>query len=200
MRPGLVRAMAAGAALLGWTGLGLQLWLTVNLIIAQGGTPLDALWRYFGYFTIIANLFAAITLTLMALGRSNARRELAMVSAMILVGITYSLLLRNIWDPQGWQKVADMVLHDAMPLAALACWLVRPHRTLVWRDAMYAVLLPVLYTIYAMVRGGAQGWYPYPFMDVAQLGAAQVALNCTVMGVAFGAMALLLVWLDRKLP
>jgi hypothetical protein len=199
MRTSLVRAITGFTALLGWAGLGLQLWLTVGLIESQGGTLLDGMWRYLGYFTIIANLFAATALTLAALGRGNARRELAMVSAMILVGITYSLLLRNVWDPQGWQKVADVMLHDALPLAVLVCWLMRPHRALAWRDAGYALILPVGYTAYAMVRGAAQGWYPYPFMDVAQFGAAQVVVNCAVMGVAFGALALLLVWLDRKL-
>ena len=51
-----------------------------------------------------------------------------------------------------------------------------------------------------MTRAVADGWYPYPFMDVAQFGAAQVAINCTVMGLAFRALSLLLVWLDRKLP
>ncbi len=69
-----------------------------------------------------------------------------------------------------------------------------------WDDTGYALLLPVCYTAYAMTRDVADGWYPYPFMDVAQFGAAQVAINCTVMGLAFRALSLLLVWLDRKLP
>ena len=195
-----VRMMTVAVALLGWAGLALQLWLTVGLVSSQGGTVLDGLWRYFGYFTIIANLFAAVTLTLAALGRGHARRELAMVSAMILVGVTYSLLLRNVWNPQGAQKVADVVLHDAMPVLAVLCWLVRPHRLLTWHDARYALVLPVGYTAYAMVRGAMETWYPYPFMDVAQFGAVKVALNCAVMGLAFGILALLLIALDRKLP
>jgi hypothetical protein len=196
----LTRAVAAAVALLCWAALILQLSLTVGLVSSQGGSLLDGLWRYFGYFTIIANLFAAISLTLAALGRGNARRELAMVSAMILVGVTYSLLLRNVWDPQGAQKVADVLLHDAMPVLTVLVWLVRPHRMLGWVDTGYALLLPVGYTAYAMTRAVADGWYPYPLMDVAQFGAAQVALNCTVMGMAFLVLALLLVWLDRKLP
>ena len=195
----LPRAIAAAVALLCWAALGLQLSLTVGLVSSQGGTVLEGVWRYFGYFTIIANLFAAISLTLVALGRRDARRELAMVSAMILVGVTYSLLLRNVWDPQGAQKLADVLLHDAMPVLTVLYWLVRPHRPVGWRDSGYALVLPVAYTAYAMVRGAIEAWYPYPFMDVAQFGAAQVALNCTVMGVAVLALALLLVWLDRKL-
>jgi hypothetical protein len=111
----LPQAMTAAGALLCWVLLGLQLSLTVGLVSSQGGTALEGLCRYFGYLPIIANLFAAISLTLAALGRGHARRELAMVSAMILVGVTYSLLLRNVWDPQGKQKLADVLLHDAMP-------------------------------------------------------------------------------------
>ena len=50
-----------------------------------------------------------------------------------------------------------------------------------------------------MTRGQFDGWYPYPFLDVAQLGAAAVTRNCLGIGVAFLALALLLAGLDRTL-
>jgi hypothetical protein len=200
MRLKISRLAAFAGALLGWAALALQLMLTLNTIMAAGGTAADGAWRYLGYFTVIANLFAAITLSLAALGRFAPRREFAAVTAMVLVGIVYSLLLRETWNPQGLQKPVDIALHDAMPVFVVLFWLLRPRRALAARDVWVTVILPLGYTAYAMARGALEGWYPYAFMDVKVFGAAQVALNCLGMGAAFLAMGLLLAWLDRVLP
>jgi hypothetical protein len=37
-----------------------------------------------------------------------------------IVGIVYSFALRHIWDPQGLQKIADMLLHDSLPVLYVA--------------------------------------------------------------------------------
>jgi hypothetical protein len=31
-------------------------------------------------------------------------------------------LLRHLWHPQGWQFIADELLHDVMPLLFLGYW------------------------------------------------------------------------------
>ena len=186
--------------MLGWAALVLQLVLTLAAIGAQGGTALAGVWRYLGYFTIIANLFAAVVLS-SALFRPRARRlEFAAVTAMILVGVVYSLLLREIWNPQGWQKIADVALHDAVPLAAILFWLLRPHGGLCARDIAASLILPLGYCAYAMARGAMDGWYAYGFLDVAKLGVAPVALNCAGLGAAFLVMVIVLAGLDRILP
>lgn len=196
MRNRMTILVAACGALLGWAALALQLVLTLTTI---DGTTLHGIWRYLGYFTIIANLFASAVLTLAVLDRRKPRLEFAAATAMILVGIVYSLLLREAWDPRGWQKVADVMLHDAMPVVVTLFWLLRPHGALRWKDVWLCVILPLGYFVYALVRGACDGWYPYPFMDVAQRGAGVVAVNCAVMGAAFLAMAALLKLLDRRL-
>jgi hypothetical protein len=196
MRNRVTILVAACGALLGWAALALQLVLTLTTI---GGTALDGIWRYLGYFTVIANIFAAIVLTLAVLDRRKPRLEFAAATAMVLVGVTYSLLLRETWDPRGWQKVADVMLHDVMPVLVALFWLLRPHGGLRWRDVWLCVILPTGYVGYALARGASEGWYPYAFMDVAQAGVGAVAVNCTVMGAAFLAMAALLKLLDAKL-
>jgi hypothetical protein len=200
MRWKISRLVALAGASLGWAALAVQLLLSLDVMTAAGGTVLGGVWRYLGYFTVIANLFATITLSLAALGRFAPRREFAAVTAMILVGIVYSLLLRETWNPQGLQKPVDVALHDAMPVLVVLFWLLRPRRGLAARDIWVSVILPLGYAAYAMARGALDGWYPYAFMDVRVLGVAQTALNCLGMGAAFLAMALLLVWLDRVLP
>lgn len=51
-------------AALAWFGLGLQLLLSLRLVVAQGGTPLGGLVVYLGYFTVLTNLLVAVSLSL----------------------------------------------------------------------------------------------------------------------------------------
>src|SRR5688572_28907456 len=141
---GAARTMAAATAALGWTALALQLWLIVgNLGLALGT------WRFVGFFTILTNIGAAAVATAVALGRrgglAGARARLIAATAIILVGIVYSVALRSTWNPQGLQKLADIALHDATPILFAATWLPGPHGELQWRDIGRAVVPPALY-------------------------------------------------------
>lgn len=195
----MARGLAITGAITGWAALLLQLVLTLAAMRAQGIGPAGAMWRYLGYFTVLANLFAAIVLTGAAMGLMRSRREFMAATAMILVGIVYSLLLRESWNPQGLQKLADIALHDVQPLLVAAFWLARPHGRLGLRDVMAALVPPLAFCVYALTRGAIENWYPYSFLDVAQIGAGAVARNCAGIAVAFLAMALLLLGLDRLL-
>ena len=66
-----------------------------------------AVWRFFGFFTILSNLAAACVMTHAAL-RPQARRGLGapragllVASAMAIVGIVYSIALRALWTRRG---------------------------------------------------------------------------------------------------
>jgi hypothetical protein len=190
---------AAFGAGLGFAALILQLVLTLAAMRAQGGTALEGLWRFAGFFTIVANAFAAAMLGLAVLRRSTARLEFSAMTSMILVSVVYSLLLRDTWIPQGWQKVADVALHDAMPLIVVLFWLLRPHRRVGKSDILAAIILPLGYCAYAMMRGAFDHWYAYAFLDVARFGAGQVAINCAGLGAAFTVMTAALAGLDRAL-
>ena len=199
VQPKLARIVAVFGATLGWSALGLQLVLTLAAIGAEGGTILDGVWRYLGYFTIIANLLAATVLSLALVRPAAPRIEFAAVTTMILVGVVYSLLLRETWDPQGWQKIADVALHDFMPLTVAAFWLLRRHGGVGKKEIAASLILPLTYCAYAMVRGAMDGWYAYGFLDVTNLGAGAVALNCAGLSLAFLAMAVAMAWVDRVL-
>ena len=55
---------AAGfIACIGWLALGLQLWLTVTLVLSQGRELGMGLVIYFGFFTVLINLLATVVLT-----------------------------------------------------------------------------------------------------------------------------------------
>ena len=191
--------LAATGAVLGWSALLLQLALTLTLFASQGGTVLDGVWRYLGYFTVIANIFAAVILSCAALRQNFYKSEFAAATAMILVGMVYSLLLRETWDPKGWQKLADIALHDLMPLVVTLFWLMRPHGHVRGGAVAASLVLPLGFCAYALTRGAFENWYPYPFLDVTHLGASAVTLNCLGIGLAFLILAAGLAGLDRML-
>jgi len=133
------------------------------------------------------------------LRRNFYRAEFAAATAMILVGVVYSLLLREAWDPKGWQKPADIALHDLMPVIVTLFWLLRPHGHVRGGAVAASLILPLAFCAYAMVRGAFENWYPYPFLDIGQFGISAVALNCLGIGLAFLVLAAGLAALDRML-
>lgn len=176
----------AGLAVVAWSGVVLQLGLSIALAQSNGRTAFDGVVAFLGYFTVLSNLFVALVATLPLLaGDRSAGREAgsALVAgcattAILTVGIGYHLLLRHVWAPQGLQWGADVILHYAVPLATLACWSAwspatrfDPRLPLLW------CLYPIGYGVYAVVRGAVLGSYPYPFIDIAVLGYRQVLLN-----------------------
>lgn len=207
----LPRAAVAAAAVLGAFALLLQLVLTVQLVRAQGGSTLAAVWVYFDYFTVLTNLLLAVTLAVAA-KKSRGRfggwlRQPASLTAIaasiLIVGIVYNLLLRGIWQPTGWQRLADELLHVVMPLIGVVFWWletrgdhVRPKPLLAWQ------LYPLGYLAYALIRGAVDGHYPYPFLDVALLGYPLVLINAAGVALVFvlvgGVMLAIARWRIRR--
>lgn len=180
--PGLT-LLVAGVA---WFGLGLQLWLSLQLTTAQGGTPLGALVIYLGYFTVLTNLLVALSLSLPLLrpagGTARWLQRPGVVTAVAvsiaLVGLAYHALLRHVWDPQGLQKLADVTLHYLVPaLTVLHWWFAVPPQRLPWTAPLAWAAWPVAYLVYALLRGAWLQHYPYPFIDVPVIGYARTLLN-----------------------
>lgn len=197
-RQKLFRSLAVLAAVAGWAGLTVQLWLLVqNMGLGAG------LWRFLGFFTILTNLGAAVVATAIAAGSTKglagARGRLMAATSILVVGIVYSLALRSLWNPQGLQKVADVALHDAAPLLWALLWIAAPHGRLPWRAVGWAILPPALYAAYALARGATDGWYAYWFLNPAAQSPAELALSIALMLGGVAAVATTLVGLDRWL-
>lgn len=201
----LARPVAALGALIGLFGLVLQYILLYADMSANGASPLTVAWRYFVYFTLLTNTLVTLVMARAALNPSardglNAPRiELMAVTSILFVGIVYNLLLASHWDPQGWQKLADVIVHDIIPIVFLAFWAVRAHGALNWRDAAFAALWPLAYAVYGLIRGAFDGFYPYFFMDPTAATYGRIAVNLTGLVIAFLLGALLLVGVSRAL-
>lgn len=204
--PNRYRPFAASAAVIGWLALGLQLLLTIRLTMANGQGALAGVWIYLGYFTVLTNLAAALALTAAAtrrrdaLGKFFARPEVhtAIAMSIIVVAAIYHLLLRQLWEPHGWQVVGDDALHTVMPLLFVGYWwLAVPKATLRWRHVLAWQIYPAGYFVYALARGAMNHWYPYPFLDVSALGYPRVLGDAFGVLLVFIVVGLLLVTLAR---
>ena len=190
----LDRKMLAALAVVAWSALLLQLYLSIELAFSNGRGALHGTLAFLAYFTVLTNLFVALSATLPLVagatppGRFFAKPEVlgCAITSIVIVGAGYHLLLRNAWSPQGLQLLADNLLHYVVPLCALAYWVVfAPRNRLAALAPLAWCIYPVGYFIYALIRGELTGMYPYYFIDVAELGFAKVLANSAAMLVVF---------------
>lgn len=196
------RVWAGMTALVAVASLILQYALLVRAA-AGGEGAASATLRFFGYFTILSNIAVAAVCLARASGRAQGLAGPAPRAAMALyigiTGLVYVLVLRTLWHPQGAQWWADSGLHYAVPVLYGVGWLAGPHGQLRWQSLGWALLFPILYLGWALLVGRWTGQYPYPFLDLAALGAAGVARNAVLVALAFLAVGGLLWRLDRAL-
>jgi hypothetical protein len=200
------RRCAAVIAGLGWFGLSVQLCFNIQDALVKNLPVAGHLIDYFSFFTIETNLLVALVLTIYC-ARPQAAQFLtrpsvksALVVYIIIVGVVYAVLLRNLWHPHGLQLLADVVLHDAIPFLYPFYWLAfLPKGSLRWSDPSWWLVYPVLYFLYSMLRGAAYGIYLYPFFDVAQLGFARVSMNAIVLLAVFFGLGVILTAIDHAL-
>ncbi|MBI6691055.1 Pr6Pr family membrane protein, partial [Pseudomonas corrugata] len=173
-------------ALLGWAGLSIQLYLILLGRWELGASLLGGLVNFLSFFTVLTNTLAAVVLTWELTQRESAVRRWFLLPAVrsgiavsiALVGLAYNLLLRHLWQPQGWQFIADELLHDVMPVLFIIYWgLWVPKGTLRLAHIGLWMIYPLVYFAYILLRGNLLAAYPYPFIDVASLGYPQVFIN-----------------------
>jgi hypothetical protein len=204
----LRRRLVAMAAMLGWAGLSIQMYLILHSRWTLGASLIGGLMSFFSYFTVLSNTLVATVLTCEWTSRESAARRWflqpwvssAIAVSIAVVSLAYNLLLRHLWHPEGWQWLADELLHDIMPLLFLGYWWwCVPKGTLrVWHIALW-VIYPLLYFAYSLLRGHLLAVYPYPFVDVDKLGYPQVFINAGGLLAGFVVIALLVIGLDRWL-
>ncbi|MGH8390432.1 MAG: Pr6Pr family membrane protein [Pseudomonas sp.] len=200
------RRLVAVAATLGWAGLSIQMYLIFHSRWALGASLLGGLMSFFSYFTVLSNTLVATVLTCEATSRESAARRWflqpwvssGIAVSIAVVGLAYNLLLRHLWHPEGWQWLADELMHDVMPVLFLAYWFCCvPKGGLRIRHIALWAIYPLVYFGYALLRGHALAVYPYPFIDVAKLGYPQVFINAGGLLVGFLVISLALIGLDR---
>lgn len=153
-------AVAVVAAIIG------QLTQSVSNWIAAGVTNLAiSFTNFFSFFTIESNVAAAVVCLVGAfflLTRKGGADpdwftglRAGVVTYMVVTGVVYNLLLRNIELPLGTTvEWANEIMHVVAPLWMLLDWLLVPgRRALPWKSIRYIIIFPLVWGVYTLVRG-----------------------------------------------
>lgn len=128
------------------------------------------------------------------------------VLAIAVTGVVFHLSLADLQELTGWNAFADSLLHTLSPILAGAGWLAfGPRGHLTRRVVLLSVIAPIAWLAYALVRGPlvqdrfGSDYYPYPFLDVQELGYPVVLVNAAVVAVLFLVLAFGALALERRL-
>jgi len=201
-------AYTALTAIVVWFALVLQFCISVPAYQAAGYTLGGSIAQLLSFFTILSNLLVVLSLTVILVkpksswGRFFSKNTVLIGIAVYInvVAVVYSLVLRQLWHPQGLFKLADELMHTINPLLFIIYWLTFvPKDGLKWKHALPLLWFPFIYLIYILIRGAISGDYPYPFVDAAKSGYVQVMVNSLVLLLVFLGFGLLYILTARLL-
>jgi hypothetical protein len=211
------RSTYAVAAAIAWFGLVLGMVLTVFNVnplttIAPNSLGLndDGIAGLIGrvvdslsYFTNLSNLIVAVVLTMLARNstRGGAVWHAMRMDSLVMISITgliYALVLAPDAQVEGVDLVVNAIKHYIVPALTVVIWLIAgPRRQVTFGSIFTALVLPLAWAAYTLVRGVFIDAYPYGFVNVADFGLQAVLVN--IAGIAaFGIVLGLIFWgLDR---
>jgi hypothetical protein len=175
------------------------------------GTGTFTAGNYFGYLTIQSNMVFVVVSVLAgvrALRTAVDPRWLTTLRAIVLsctvsAGIVFAVLIEQAGQ-RGFRidvPWSDILLHFVLPAIAILDWVVAPGRgRSLWRSLAFVLAYPVLWGIVTLVRGRIVGWYPYFFLDPAQVDFAQFAFFSGLAMTLFAIVSTSIVMLSRIPP
>lgn len=176
----------------------------VAQLISSMAAPDFFFFNFFGYFTIQSNLLIAVTFVLGAgfIARGGTQPHWLVVSRgatatyLATTGVVYNLLLAN--GPVSDYNVpwSNDILHKWIPLFAVLEWILFGDRTrIAWGRLGLFLVYPVIWLVATLLRG--QGFVPYPFLNVEELGWGVVLLYCLGIAAFIAGMSAVVIWLSR---
>ena len=170
--------------------------------------------NFFSYFTIQSAMIAVVTLGIAAWYALKAPSDppwlgilRTMVTVYLLVsGIVFGLIVsqastRDYRIDVPW---SDTLLHFVVPALAIVAWvadsIIAVNPKVPWSTVGWVLVYPTVWLAYTLARGSQLGWYPYFFLDEAQVGGALgVVAYCAFVLVIFVAITAVLVAVNRAL-
>lgn len=197
------RIAAAVVAGLAWAGV-----LSFMAANAQAtGSVAASLWNSSRFLTDWANWMTGIVTLAIVVGHwrlSGPLPTAIATCAVVVVGLLYAGI-------GGWANLAqqvpdtlarwsDALAHAITPAAMLVAWLFFLRRgTLRWADVPRFAIFPVIYSVQMFARGALGDGYPYPWVDVPQVGWGMALAAAGIAVALFLAVGTLIVALDRRL-
>lgn len=201
--------LAALIATIAWLALAAQSDITIHRMLARGFGVVEGIERLASYLTNLTIFLVALTFSGVASrGRSAVAdffRQPQVVTAVVVyivfVGLAYNVLLRHLWTPSGYRAVLNECLHTVTPLLSALYWVLYvPRFHLNIRHCLLWMIYPLAYLIVTLWRGETSDFYPYPFIDVGELGYPHVFLNATMLVLVFIILMGVFIALNHRRP
>ena len=158
--------------------------------------PLYRGLNVFAFFTIQSNLLVAVSALLTALQPDvdTLLRPVLRLTALVAIsvtGVVYHAVLAGLVEMSPAAAFANLLVHTVVPVMAVLGWAAFGPRGRTSRRVVgLSVVFPVAWVTVTLVRGPlVGGFWPYPFVDVDELGWGQVLLNCGAVAVLFVGLA-----------
>ncbi|MES2092603.1 MAG: Pr6Pr family membrane protein [Actinomycetota bacterium] len=168
--------------------------------------------NFFAYLTIQSSiLFLTVTIiaAIVALrGRDDAPwldlARATVLSSTVSSGIVFALIIEQA-GARGFRidvPWSDVALHFVLPGVALLDWIIGPGRGRApWRSITFVLVFMLGWGLVTLLRGPIVGWYPYFFLDPAQLAnVGQFFFFASIAVVLFGGVSTALVAVSRTVP
>ncbi|MFF5793345.1 Pr6Pr family membrane protein [Paeniglutamicibacter sp. NPDC012692] len=205
MRRTLAYLLRIGGSIAIVAALVAQIQRTIQNESAGKGEVGFVVQNFFSFFTVEANVIAALALFVGIFTLSSRKSDsqgwtifrAGATTYMATTGVVYNLLLRGIELPQGatvgW---SNEILHVIGPVVMVLDWLIAPGRRPLNAKALWAIVaFPILWAGYTLVRGAlvldprtGDPWFPYPFLNphTSANGYFSVAFYIVLIGVLIG--------------
>lgn len=183
----------------------LQSILNYGEAAGQFAEPYARVFNMFWFFTIQSNILVGISSYILAKDPLRETKIFLVIKTSALIAITvtgvvYHLLLAADSNNTGLNVLTDFFLHTLIPLAYVLGWLFfNVRKKLTWSIAWLSLVFPILWTIAVMIRGPIVDYYPYPFMDVRDLGYAKALTTMAFVTLFFVFLVVLYKMVDKLL-
>jgi hypothetical protein len=164
---------------------------------------------YFGYFTIQSSLMNVVVLSvggvlalrLAAEPELLARVRMSTLAYAVITGVVYNLLLRGLPADGSFVGIScpNEVLHVWAPALIVLDWLLAPGRpALAWKRIWFALIYPLAWLAYALLRGTLTDWWTYPFLNPGEPGGwPSVVMYIVIIAAAIIAISAAAIGLSR---
>ena len=187
--------------LLAWFGVIVRFGLSIDKALLDGGSVGEVFIKLLGYLTILANIMVAIVATVVSLWPSSRLGRFCgsqvvfggTVVAIVFVSLGYYFLLSSAYMPIGLGGALNTINHYITPTAMLVYWLVfMPREKMpIFLPCQWSVYF-LAYELYIAIRGEVISQYPYPFVNVVDIGYLDAILNGVMLLAAYVIIAYVL--------
>lgn len=184
----------------------LILQLSIMLRNPANKDVVDAIVRFFSYFTILSNTLVFVYFLNLLLPLNGhvsfwhkPETGTAITVYILVVGIVYHAILSQLHNPLGLAFWADHGLHSFSPILSIVYWILfTSKRTIQYQSIPYWLIYPAVYFVYTIIRGNFSGFYPYPFLDLNKISFLQAFGNSLLVLLVFTFLSLSLSFIANK--